>query len=530
MLLTITYTPHGETDNAADLGWLLHKNPTRPQTVVLSFGNADVFYTEVSKERCTCALLLDIDPLDLARGKEGKNGGYSGLNSNTAGIFDYVNDRPYVSSSFMSSAISIAFGSAMSGRAGNPAGSEQKQSLADSALDFEAKVTMLPCHADKAMLERVFEPLGYTVSYTEYPLDDKHPEWSETSPYDAVRDSAHINPSYRKTGVSPYDKHPEWSETSPYVDLTLHGKVKIQDLLRHLYVLIPVFDLKKHYWMADDEVDKLLGHGKGWLENHPEKEFITRRYFKKAGRLTRIALARIALEKLNENDEENETDTGDDYVDRQSETQVSQLPETEKAIPLNTQRLTAVADELKECEVKSVIDLGCGEGKLTQLLLHNKQLEHITDVDVSPLVLERAKSRLHYDEMNEHQQARLNFFQGSITYRDERFKGFDAACLVEVIEHQDPSRLDAVADVVFGDAAPRIVIVSTPNREYNVNYPFLADGKLRHPDHRFEWTREEFQDWSKRVASQYGYTVEFRPIGEDGSAHGSPTQMGVFTK
>jgi hypothetical protein len=126
MLLTITY--NGE--NVSDLGYLLHKNPARPQTIELSFGKAHVFYPEVSAERCTAALLLDIDPLDLARGKEGSGSG---------GLFDYVNDRPYVSSSFMCTAISQAFGTAMSGRC------EKRQALADTPLRLSARITMLPC-------------------------------------------------------------------------------------------------------------------------------------------------------------------------------------------------------------------------------------------------------------------------------------------------------------------------------------------------------------------------------------------------
>lgn len=158
MLLTITY--YGP--NASDLGYLLHKNPDRPQVFELSFGNAYVFYPEAEEDRCSAALLLDIDPLDLARGKPGAKGG---------GLFDYVNDRPYVSSSFMSVAIARVYGAAMSGRCAS------RQDLADSPLRLSAAVTMLPCRGDAAMLDRVFSPLGYSVEYAADVLDEQYPGW-----------------------------------------------------------------------------------------------------------------------------------------------------------------------------------------------------------------------------------------------------------------------------------------------------------------------------------------------------------------
>lgn len=468
MLFTITYT--GE--NAADLGYLLHKNPRRPQTAEFNFGRVHVFYPEAGPERCTAALLLDMDPLDLARGRPGSSGGPP-----QSGLFDYVNDRPYVSSSFMSTAISRLYGTAMAGRC------EKHQELADTALDFSAFLTMLPCRGDTSMLERVFTPLGYKVEWTEYLLDEKFSEWGQGC----------------------------------YVNLSLRGKVRLRDLLRHIYVLIPVFDFRKHYWIGDAEVDKLLTHGEGWLENHPEKTFITRRYFKRLSRLTRLALDRMdngeAGAEAGETEEEESVGAEPDY-----------------SLRLNTLRLLAVLSELKASGAKSVIDMGCGEGNLLRLLIKEKFFTSLAGTDVSLTALDRAAEKLNIDRIHEDQKGRLTLFQSSLCYRDKRFKGYDATALVEVIEHLDEGRLSVLAASVFGDAVPKTVIITTPNAEYNVNYPDLVKGRFRHGDHRFEWTRSQFRAWAGGTAARYGYALRFEDVGTADADHGPPTQMAVFTK
>lgn len=457
MLLTLTYV--GE--NATDLGFLLHKNPARPQVFALSYGSAHVFYPEASPERCTAALLLDIDPIDLARGKEGARGG---------GLFDYVNDRPYVCSSFMSTAIARVFGTAMSGRC------DKRPELAETPLPLEASVSMLPCRGDTSLLHQLFAPLGYAVRFEASLLDEDHPEWGD----------------------------------GKYVDLTLSGTVLLRDLLRHLYVLIPVFDRRKHYWVGREEIDKLLRLGAGWLESHPDKAFIARRYFNE-----RRGLARLALDRL---------DDGEGLA-------VEEAPED--AAPekptLNTRRLAAVVEALKRAGASSVIDLGCGEGNLLQLLLKEKRFTRLAGVDVSIPVLGRAARRLDLDGTPEMRNSRLALFQGSLIYRDDRFAGYDAATVVEVIEHLDRNRLAVFEQVLFGTARPPVVILTTPNAEYNALYETLAPRRLRHPDHRFEWTRQEFTEWADDVAKRHGYTVAYHDIGDMDEDLGAPTQMGVFT-
>ena len=463
MFLTITYTGQ----NTTDLGYLLYKNPYRPQVFELNHGKAYVFYPEVSSERTTAALLLDIDPIDLARGKTGTTGG---------GLFDYVNDRPYVSSSFLSTAISKAFGTAMTGRA------DAHQALSDSPLDLIATVTMLPCRGEQEKINRVFEPLGYEVRYETFSSDEKFPAWGE----------------------------------SRYVNLTISGKVRLRDLLKHLYVLIPVFDRQKHYWVGADEVEKLLRIGKDWLPNHPEKAYITGRYLHRYHSLVNMAFERLTTAN---------TVDGEILIAESEESE--EIPD--KILNLNAQRLGSIIAALKSCGAKRIIDIGCGEGKLLNLLIKERQFTNITGVDVSHISLKRAAEKLKLEYAGDSMRERVQLFQGSLTYKDSRFSGYDAVCVIEVIEHLDVARLAAFERVLFEFAKPPIVVLTTPNKEYNANYGFLYEDDLRHSDHRFEWTRAEFREWANRTAEKFRYSVQFSEIGDTDETHGAPTQMGVFT-
>ncbi|MCL2158388.1 MAG: 3' terminal RNA ribose 2'-O-methyltransferase Hen1 [Oscillospiraceae bacterium] len=462
MLLTITYTGQ----NTTDLGYLLYKNPYRPQAFETSHGKAYVFYPQISSERTTAALLLDIDPIDLARGKAGKSGG---------GLFDYVNDRPYVASSFLSTAISKVFGTAMTGRA------DAHQALSDSPLDLSASVTMLPCRGEQEKLNSVFEPLGYEVGYETFVSDENFPDWGE----------------------------------SKYVNLTISGKVRLRDLLKHLYVLIPVFDRQKHYWVGTDEVEKLLRLGEDWLPDHPQKAYIMGRYLNRRRSLLNMAFERLATA---------------DAVDGEVLLGESEKAEQkqEKKMSLNERRLDSVVSALKNSGAKRVIDIGCGEGNLLSLLVKERQFTQITGVDVSHVALGRASERLKLNRAGESICERICLFQGSLTYKDARFAGYDAACVVEVIEHLDISRLAAFERVLFEFARPPVVVLTTPNRDYNTNYGFVHEDDLRHGDHRFEWSREQFRDWANKTAENFGYAVQFSEIGDIDEAHGAPTQMGVF--
>lgn len=462
MLLTIS-TDHKP---ASDLGFLLMKNPDNLHEIDLAFGKGAVFFPEASETVCTAALSLDIDPVQLVRGK----GRHRGAED------QYVNDRPYAASSLLSVALSRAFGTALSGR------SKHRQELAETAISLEATVAPLPVRGDKQIIEQLFEPLGYEVSVEAYELDPHHPEWGE----------------------------------SPYVKLTINGKQKIADLLSHLYVLVPVLDANKHYYIGDAEVEKLLRKGEGWLEGHPHKDLIAKRY------LRFRSLSRAALRRL---EDSVEPEPAEEAAKKDQAEEI-----IEKPIRLNEQRMLTVMAELERSGATSVLDLGCGEGKLLRRLVQKTQFRKILGIEVAPQVLGIAAERLKLDRMGDRQRERIELIQGSLVYRDDRLKGFDAATVIEVIEHMDAERLPAFADALFGHAKPGFVLMSTPNSEYNVLFEGMEAGAMRHPDHRFEWTRNEFETWAIAQGEKYGYAVSFVPIGEVHEEHGAPTQMGVFRR
>ncbi|MES2709935.1 MAG: 3' terminal RNA ribose 2'-O-methyltransferase Hen1 [Verrucomicrobiota bacterium] len=481
--LTTTHSP------ATDLGFLLGKNPARCQTFDLPFGKARVFYPEASAERCTAALLVEVDPVGLVRTQRRDAGG---------GLDQYVNDRPYAASSFLSVALASVFGSALGGR------SRERPDLTGTALPLEATLSAVPARGGEGLLRRLFEPLGYTVMTARLPLDPQFPDWGD----------------------------------SPYYRLTLSAERPLREFLSHLYVLLPVLDNDKHYWVGDDEVEKLLRHGGDWLAAHPERDLIARRYLKHSRALTNEALAQLAdgdeaVVQAAEAPpppagEENSGFTPENTANPETPETAAVIEVPEKGPTLNEQRLASVLAVLKASGAARVLDLGCGEGKLLKLLLKEKQFTSITGMDVAHRTLEIATERLHLDRLSEAWQKRIQLIQGSLIYRDDRLAGADAAAVVEVIEHLDPPRLAAFERVVFGCAKPGTVVITTPNREYNVKWETLPAGKFRHRDHRFEWTRAEFQAWSARVAAAFGYEVQFRSVGPEDPEIGSPTQMGIF--
>jgi 3' terminal RNA ribose 2'-O-methyltransferase Hen1 len=462
MLLTLTLT----RPPATDLGHLLHKHPERLQSFSLPFGQAHVFYPEASEERCTAALMLEVDPVGLIR-----------RGVRFPRLDQYVNDRPYVASSFLSVAISRVYNTALGGR------SKERPELVEQQLPLQARIAALPCAGGEGLLRRLFEPLGYRVHTVDHPLDEQFPEWGE----------------------------------SRYFTVELDGEVRLRDLLAHLYVLVPVLDAEKHYWVGEDEIEKLLRRGEGWLSRHPERELIVNRYLKYRRSLTSEALAKL-LE--------------DEEVDPDSELETRTLEEeaVEEPLRLNEKRLGAVASVLKARGATRVLDLGCGSGKLIQALLKEPQFAELVGVDISHRALEGAARRLKLERLAPRQRERVRLFQTALTYRDKRLAGFDAAAAVEVIEHLDRPRLHAFERVVFEHARPNAVVVTTPNREYNVRFDGLPAGNFRHRDHRFEWTRREFEDWAGEVAGRFEYGVRFLPVGPEDPEVGAPTQMAVFER
>lgn len=464
MILTITNTQAP----AGDLGYLLHKHPARTQTFRLNAGQAHVFYPEAGEDRCTAALLLDIDPVSLVRGRRGSAGKDFALQQ-------YVNDRPYAASSFLSVAIAEVFTSALNGRC------KDRPGLVDQPLALEARIAVLPCRGGEDLLRRLFEPLGYEVTAEPIELDPSFPEWG----------------------------------MSRYLTVEVRGKLPLRDLLAHLYVLIPVLDDEKHYWVSQDEVEKLLRHGERWLPNHPERELIARRYLRHQRSLAGTLLAHL------EKDEEPAPDERAIRNDREEAA-------VEAKMGLHAERLATVAGELKRSGASRVLDVGCGEGKLMEMLLKEPAFTEILGMDVASRPLEMAAERMR--RLPEMMEKRARLIQGSLMYRDSRLAGYDAAAVVEVIEHLEENRLKDFERALFEFARPGVVVVTTPNSEYNVMWPSLPAGRFRHRDHRFEWTREQFETWARALAGRHGYSVRFAPVGPVEPALGAPTQMGVFSR
>ncbi len=466
MLVTISTTMYPATD----LGFLLHKHPEKLQSFPVTAGTAHVFYPEATVRRCTAALLLEVDPVALVRGTRGQ-----AAESFTLG--QYVNDRPYAASSMLAVALSRVFKTAMSSRC------DARPQAAAAPLPLELHVPALPCRGGADLAGRLFTPLGWQVAASPIPLDPRFPDWGD----------------------------------SRYVDLRLTGPMRLADALNHLYVLLPVLDDAKHYWVSTDEIDKLVRAGQGWLAGHPERDLITRRYLAHQAQMQRTALARLA---------EVDDSAADALDNATDEPRVTQEPD--RAQSLAELRASAVLEALRTTGARSVADLGCGDGKLLVPLLADTTFTRVIGTDVSSRALEMAARRLA--RMAERQQERAELFQSSLVYRDDRLTGLDAAVLMEVIEHIDPPRLAAMARTVFGFARPGTVLVTTPNAEHNVRYATLAAGTFRHRDHRFEWTRPQFREWAAGVAGKFGYTAAFLPVGSEDPEVGPPTQLAIFSR
>ena len=475
MLLSLTTTHFPATD----LGFLLHKHPSRAQSFTLAFGTAHVFYPEAKEDRCTAALLLDLDPIKLVRGSKSATRAHGPL-------AQYVNDRPYTASSFLSVAMARVFKSALAGRCG------EKPELANTAIPLRAEIPVLPCR-DETLLHSLFEPLTLKVTSKAVPLDTSFPQWGP----------------------------------SRYYSLSLEGTCRLSELLTYLYVLIPVLDDAKHYYVGEEEIEKLLRYGAGWLYSHPLHEQITKSYLRHQRSLTREALARLA----DEDDPDPETTVfSQDQEECALEERLAARQQENKTPTLNQQRIDAVFSILKNLGAKRILDLGCGEGRLLRALLDDRAFLEIVGMDVSQRALENVAKRLSLDRLPPMQKERIRLLTGSLMYRDDRLCGYDAAVCMEVIEHLDPARLVAFEKNVFGVAKPGAIVITTPNAEYNANYVTLAGGGHRHKDHRFEWSRNQFQNWATQIAEKTGYSVKFESIGPVDGVLGPPTQMAVFIR
>jgi len=479
VLVTLTST----APEASNLSHLLRKHPGKAQVFDLSVGQAHVFYPEANDERCTVAMMLEVDPVGLVRDKRFRGGDASTL-------AQYVNDRPYASSSMVAVAIGQVFRTAMGGR------SDAFPELAAGTLPLTVTVAAVSARGGADLVRQLFEPLGWQVDARPIALDPEHPEWGD----------------------------------SRYVDLTLTGDIRLSDALRHLYVLLPVLDDAKHYWVSDDEIGKLMRAGEGWLAEHPERDLITRRYLAHQRGMVGDAEALLdgdaSATDLSASSDVAAADAAAGDVAADGRARAVQ----ERSPSLARLRAAAVLQALSDVRAHSVADVGCGPGALLVHLMAEPAFSRVIGTDVSARALEEAARRLNLREASDRVRDRIQLLQSSVTYQDSRLAGLDAIVLMEVIEHVDAARHGALEASVFGAAAPAAVIVTTPNSDYNALYPSLPAGEFRHTDHRFEWSRAEFEAWATSVCERFGYTVEYRTVGDVDAALGSPTQLALFRK
>jgi 3' terminal RNA ribose 2'-O-methyltransferase Hen1 len=456
-----------------ELGFLLHKNPARVHPLDLSFGKVYVFFDEPPEgHQAQVCLLVDVDPLAMVQGRGGL-GHQDAL---------YVNDRPYVASSLLASAVTKVFGTALSGRC------KERPELVDREIEWTFAMPFVARGSMLNALFHLFEPLGYEF------------------------DPDLLN----------YDSSVDYATSARPILTRIAVRTTLSEALSHLVVLIPVLDGENHRWVDDGDLVPFVRRVESWLPDHPYGMYILRRALKYQTSLVKAFTERFpAITGSMARLPQLEANVWDDATVEAAGCQ---------PLSLNSQRFSAVEAVVSALSPSSIVDLGCGDGSLVSQLVKQTSIQKLVGMDVNPLVLSRARARLEHLSLTKAQTEKIQFIHGSLAYRDPRVKGFDLALLIEVIEHIDAERLETLEHQVFDYGQYSTVVVTTPNREFNDLYVGMEKGKMRHSDHRFEWTRQEFLNWAKRIGDAFGYNYEISEIGAGNPAVGSPTQMAVFSK
>jgi 3' terminal RNA ribose 2'-O-methyltransferase Hen1 len=464
VFLSIATTRQG----AKDLGFLLYKHPDRVFRSDASRNakmSAVGFYPEATDERCEFCLVVEVDPVERVRGA-----------SWGAGIAQYVEPLPFLASSYMAQALSLCLRSAMNGVVTSKDPAEEERLKVAAAEKWPLEITVSPLRTSPALISRMFEPLGWDVALHSIALDIPG----------------------MMSGDRGTDLH----------TLTLRGEVTLQDALTHLYVLLPALDPARHYFYGESEVQKLLDKSQNWLEQHPARELIVGRYLSKSRELRETALQQF------ETADDDETVAEGDVPD--------------EPVSAHDERHQRIVEIVRGAGDVSVVDLGCGEGKLLERLSKLPGKLEITGVEPAMRDLDKAHRALSRNP-GKQMDPRIKLKHGSILYADDQLKGFDIAILSEVIEHIDPERLDHAERCVFGFMQPRKVVVTTPNASFNEMFG-LEEGRFRHRDHRFEWTETEVTAWCGRIGRDYGYSYELGGAGGYEPAFGHLSHFIVFEK
>lgn len=440
-------TIRAEGANANALSYLLAKNPYNPYERQQKGHTVRLFYNEFSDTVTEVTVFITPDPLELVRNDSASND-----------ITHYINDREFAVSSIFTSLIRSALGTALNGQP-----KEEYVQWVNHPFAMTFEFGPVASSLSDVELHELFEPLGYQVTITRPALDY----------------------SFRI------------KEKSSARSIRLQGNETLQNGLRQLFVLIPVIDNYKHYFIDEREIEKLERYGEGWLDVHPKREFI----YKQALRFKEL------------------------YSQFEAPNEDKAVP-AERAKRLNDLRYEQIIETVTALKPETIVDLGAGEGKLSVKLGYVKGVKEVLAAEPSQSAALKMKARFEkaegpgfvYPEM----------IWSSLFYKDDRLRGKDVIVLCEVIEHIDEERLPGVMTTILSDYRPGALILTTPNQEYNSVYGL--DASYRHPDHRFEWTRAEFQEWCEQRNKKGNYTLEFIGIGEEDAQYGHPTQMCVFKR
>lgn len=446
---TMQLTIKAAGENVQVLSHLLAKNPNNVYERTQKDHAVRLFFSTFTDKQVEMTVFVTPDPLALI--------------NHSSGAYDithYINDREFATSSIFTSLIRPALSTALNGKP-----KEEYLKWVGHLFPFVFCFGPVATELSEQEIRELFEPLGYDVGI----------EFGE------INYSFHIK------------------EKSSACYITLTGMTSLQKGLQQLFILIPVLDNYKHYFIDETEIEKLKRYGEGWLDTHPKKEFIIR----KALRFKEL------YEQFEERDE-------------------TQQSVRSKTLPLNEQRYEKIVDKVAGLPKKrKVVDFGSGEGKLSAKLGFVEGIEEILAVE--PSESETIKALKRFEKLKEQKDFTLpKTIWGSLFYFDERLKNKDVIILCEVIEHIDEERLPKVMDLILAHYQPGAFIVTTPNKEYNHVYE-MSDG-MRHDDHRFEWTRQEYREWCKQMNHANQYDLAFEGIGEEDMQYGTPTQMCTFIR
>ncbi|MFC4100784.1 3' terminal RNA ribose 2'-O-methyltransferase Hen1 [Paenibacillus xanthanilyticus] len=449
------------------LSHLLAKNPNNLYEREEKGAKVRLVYTVCDEQRTEAVLHVSPDPIELVKGSP-----------DSYDITQYINDREFVTSSLFCTYIRPSLGTALNGKPKETFAEWVSHKFA-LTLSFGPVASNLP----EPVVEQLFASLGYEVEQergeADYPFALKH------------RSSVRY--------------------------ITLRGRQTLQTALRQLFILMPVLDDYKHYFIGEAEVEKLERYGEGWLEAHPQRELIVKRTLRFADVIERYEANR-------EPAREEQNGAAEPAAEAAS---LADGAEPAPKVRLNEQRYQAICETVQGLEHKrTVVDFGSGEGKLSARLAELAGVQEVMAVEPSAIARKRAADR--FAKLAERGQGVVpKTVTGSLFYYDESLRGKDVIVLCEVIEHIEAHRVERAIATILNEYAPHALIVTTPNREYNQVYEMGE--AMRHADHRFEWTRGEFRQACERWRTD-GYELELQGVGERHEAYGHPTQMAIFRR